>query len=234
VHVLASHFSPTVTLVLRSSVQIISWSTLALTSIGVEQIGGSTSGAGADAFGGRWARVLREVTRSVSQEIFATDPTNSLWRTCKAALVKMQPPLVDNKVPLLRMVRGLMPHKGADAVWMQLLHIMARTLEATLAQQQTGSKPGPSSGASMQYASKAIVVGARDMDEKLFQYTTAAVNYARGYNTFSISTDKCNPGALSLMNSVICYPSNTMIVCCPVVIRDGGGFSTGRLGIPKQ
>ena len=71
----------------------------------------------------------------------------------------------------------------------------------------------------MQYASKAIVVGARDMDEKLVQYMLASVQESTKHTVLSICTDKASGTGLHLQNSLITFGNNVTVVCCPVVVR---------------
>ena len=54
-------------------------------------------------------------------------------------------------------------------------------------------------------------------DAHIAKYVYSSVEASRGQDCFSIATDKGQIGGLSLMNSIIVYPSNLAVICPPVV-----------------
>lgn len=97
----------------------------------------------------------------------------------------------------------------------QVLFIVARRVEALVCSRGQKADKIPMD---FEYREHKIKVGDPQLDEKLVAYVLAGIAESRRHRNLSIATDKANPCASSLQNSVIVFPNNSGIICVPNVL----------------
>ena len=120
------------------------------------------------------------------------------------------------EVLVVDVVQWLMNVPALNSVMAQLCLALARQLEASLGEAHRGVRDATT--ASLHYDDW-LALDQADMDEKLVQYVLSGIEESTRHRVMSIATDKACPAGMSLQNSVICWPTNRMVLCPPQVWR---------------
>ena len=145
----------------------------------------------------------------------------TLWRNVHSKLALHGVDANTETVELTAVFRILGDDQRMQGLLGQICFALAAQLEASLGEGQRGL--GPTELASLAY-SDWMEVGAADMDEKLLHYVLSGVDESHRHRVMSIATDKAGPAGMSLLNSVVSFPNNKMILCCP---QAPGGSARG-------
>jgi hypothetical protein len=131
---------------------------------------------------------------------------------CRIALLREGFSPIAPSVPLLDVFSKLCGNQSFDYFVAQLFYALSTQLELALAEQRDdGTSP-----ISFTWAN-GISHKSQDMEMKLVAYRQNAQLESMNHNVISISSDKGNPCSMNLLNTLICFPTNVMVLCCPVV-----------------
>ena len=120
------------------------------------------------------------------------------------------------QVPLLQVFQVAAGRPEMKSLLYQLMWNLSRAIDMGMGGQVTGKQVH--SRVVFQWLDiKALLGTPASICRKLAEYVYEGAQLSIGQSVFSISTDKASVKGLSLTNSVIVFPNNLAIVCCPVV-----------------
>lgn len=144
--------------------------------------------------------------------------TTYYWQNLRKSLVKGGIELGSQKVPIMTFFEAVVPEESLYWAWAQVSLVLAKQVERALGQQ---GGDDIDDRCNMQFKTKGVEAGAKDMDEKLFQYVMASISESRRHSIVSVATDKATPSGMALHNTTISYANNKTVLCCPVVLPVG-------------
>ena len=127
----------------------------------------------------------------------------------------------DGVADLSKLIAALYDSQKFGVVWAQLILVLSCSFERFWTKLSlSNSTTDPVSQCTFEKRVSEIVPGSIDVDERLWQYVEQCKRHsAKVGPCMTFATDKAIPAGCAIQNSVISYPDNVLVICCPQAVQ---------------
>jgi hypothetical protein len=144
---------------------------------------------------------------------FATSSVARRWLQCLSE--DHSTPLI-NTIDLMDLIRRIAGIKLMQSFSAQLVYALAKELELGMAESGKSSESQAlSASVGFVYKSQEIHVGDPNLEERLCSYVSAGIVESSKHSLIGVSLDKAGVCGSHLMNAIVSFPNNVVVVACP-------------------